>query len=113
MNFNEYQEKAATTDLFQPSGNLGEVGFVEKVLGLAGEAGEVTDKVKKVLRDKEGVFSEEDKLGVAKELGDVLWYLANISRYLGIPLDEIAKMNLAKLEDRANRGKIHGAGDER
>lgn len=113
MKFDEYQEKASSTDLFEPSGDLSEVGFIEKVLGLAGEAGEVTDKVKKVLRDKDGVFSEDDKKAVAKELGDVLWYLSNISRYLGVSLEEVAKMNLAKLSDRAKRGKIHGAGDER
>ncbi len=113
MKFKEYQEKAASTDLFKPTGDLSEVGFIEKVLGLAGEAGEVTDKVKKVLRDKKGEFSDDDKKAVAKELGDVLWYIANISRYLEIPLEEVAKMNLAKLEDRARRNKLHGAGDER
>ena len=113
MDFNTYQRKASETDLFEPSGDLSRVGFVEKVLGLTGEAGEAADKVKKVLRDKDGVFSDEDKVAIAKELGDVLWYVANISRYLDVSLEEVAKMNLAKLEDRKKRGKLHGAGDER
>lgn len=113
MDFDEYQEKAAKYDLFEVTDSLKEVAFIEKVLGLAGEAGEAADKIKKILRDKDGVASPEDTEAVAKELGDVLWYLANISRYLRIPLSEVASGNIDKLESRYQRNKIHGAGDER
>ncbi len=112
MEFDEYQQTVRKFDLFEPE-DLKAVGFIEKVLGLTGEAGEVADKIKKVLRDKDGEMTEEDKKGVAKELGDTLWYLATIARYLEIPLSEVAKMNIEKLEGRSKRGTIHGAGDER
>ncbi|MBR3230696.1 nucleoside triphosphate pyrophosphohydrolase family protein [Candidatus Saccharibacteria bacterium] len=113
MNFDEYQKKAAETDLFPSPKNLSEMGFIEKILGLAGEVGEVTDKVKKILRDKEGVFADEDKIAIAKELGDVLWYITSVARCLGLTLNEVAEMNLAKLASRAKRNQLHGEGDER
>ena len=83
------------------------------MLGLVGEAGETADKVKKVLRDKDGVVSEEDKKEIAKELGDVIWYVASIARYLDVPFSEVAKMNIEKLSSRKERNKLHGAGDNR
>lgn len=113
MDFDEYQKAAKKYDLFRETNHLNEVGFLEKFLGLAGEAGEVTDKIKKIIRDKGGVISESDKILIEKELGDTLWYLAAISRYLGIPLSEVAKMNIEKLEGRFMRNKLHGEGDER
>ena len=112
MNFDEYQEKIIKYDTYSKC-DLKEVGFVEKVLGLTGEAGETADKIKKILRDKDGVLSDEDRAAVAKELGDVLWYLASIARYLDLPLSEVAQGNVDKLEDRFKRNKIHGSGDER
>ena len=112
MGFDEYQEKIKEFDFFEP-GKLSEVGFMEKVLGLVGEAGETADKVKKILRDKDGVISEEDKQEVTKELGDVIWYAASIARYLNVPFSEVAKMNVEKLSSRKSRGKLHGAGDSR
>lgn len=113
MNFDEYQTKAKKYDFYEETEDLGAVGFFEKVLGLTGEAGETADKVKKILRDKGGVVSEEDRDLLIKELGDVLWYLAAISRYLGVPLSEVAKSNLDKLESRYQRNKLHGEGDKR
>lgn len=113
MEFDEYQEKAKKYDTFRRTEDLAAPAFMEKVLGLAGEAGEATDKVKKILRDHEGKMTEEDKAGLVKELGDVLWYLANIARYLDVPLSEVAEGNLEKLESRLQRGKLHGEGDER
>lgn len=110
---NEYQDKAARYDLFRATGSYNTVAFVEKVLGLVGEAGETADKIKKILRDKEGVISEMDKTEVAKELGDVLWYVANIARYMGVSLEEVAEMNLEKLEGRKQRNLLHGEGDNR
>ena len=112
MEFDDYQKKIIKYDTFSKC-DLKEVGFVEKVLGLTGEAGETADKIKKILRDKNGVVSDEDREAIAKELGDVLWYLASIARYLDLPLSEVAEKNVAKLEDRYSRNKIHGAGDER
>lgn len=113
MNFDEYQEKAKKYDLFEVTNDLDNVAFCEKVLGLVGEAGETADKIKKILRDKNGVATDEDKMEIAKELGDTLWYLANIARYLEIPLSEVAQMNIDKLESRMNRNKLHGEGDNR
>lgn len=111
-NFDEYQTAISKYDTFSKC-KLTEVGFVEKVLGLTGEAGETADKIKKILRDKGGVVSNDDRLAICKELGDTLWYLASIARYLDIPLSKIASENVAKLEDRYQRNKIHGSGDER
>ena len=113
MKFNEYQDKAAKYDLAEASNDLKSVGFIEKVLGLVGEAGETADKIKKILRDKDGVVSDEDRELIVKELGDTLWYIASISRYLEVPLSEVASRNIDKLESRYQRNKLHGEGDER
>jgi len=77
-------------------------------LGLCGESGEVAEKVKKQVRD--GVFNRHE---VAKELGDVLWYLTNVCNDIGYNLEEIAKMNIEKLDSRKDRNKIQGSGDNR
>lgn len=111
--FNNYQDKAAKYDQFELTDDLTNPGMFEKVLGLTGEAGEVADKVKKIVRDKNGKVTEEDRKEIAKELGDVMWYVASIARYLGISLSEVAQMNLDKLESRYQRGKIGGDGDNR
>ena len=113
MKFDDYQEKAKKYDLFEATEDLNQAGFMEKVLGLVGEAGETADKIKKLIRDKGGVVNDEDKDAVVKELGDTLWYLAGISRYLDVPLSEVAQGNLDKLESRWERNKLHGEGDKR
>ena len=113
MGFDEYQKKAAKYDLATETSNLKDVGFIEKVLGLVGEAGETADKIKKILRDKDGLVSEEDRELVIKELGDTLWYIASIARYLGVPLSSVADGNIEKLESRYQRNQIHGEGDKR
>lgn len=113
MDFDEYQKKAAKYDLAKATSGLKDVGFIEKVLGLVGEAGETADKIKKILRDKDGVVSSEDKDLVIKELGDTLWYVASIARYLEVSLSEVANGNIEKLENRYQRNKIHGEGDKR
>ena len=113
MNLDKYQKRAAEFDLFETSVDLKAPGFLEKVLGLVGEAGEAADKIKKIIRDKGGYASDEDRQAIAKELGDVLWYLANVARYLNIPLSEITKGNIDKLSSRKKRNKIHGEGDNR
>lgn len=116
MDINEYQRQAAKTDTFNdqiPVIDLTTAGFIEKVLGLTGESGEVADKIKKIIRDKNGQLIEEDKQEIALELGDVLWYVANISRVLGLPLEEIAEKNIDKLTARYKNNTIHGSGDHR
>ena len=113
MKFDEYQKQAASCDFYEKTDNVMDAGFLEKILGLAGEAGETADKFKKIIRDKNGNISDEDKLAITKELGDVLWYVASISRYLDVPLSEVAELNVAKLLSRKERGVLHGSGDER
>ena len=113
MNFDTYQQKASKYDMSEAKMDVNHAGLVEKIFGISGEAGEVTDKFKKVLRDQGGKLTDEDVKEISKELGDILWYLASIARYMGVSFDEIAKNNLDKLESRFNRGKISGSGDNR
>ena len=108
MDLNDYQKIAMK---FRGFGVAKEIPYA--ALGLAGEAGEVADKVKKVLRDNSGIFDDLRKIEIAKEIGDVLWYCALLSNNIGYDLDFIAKMNLVKLEDRKARGVIGGEGDNR
>lgn len=87
--------------------------IVYPTLGLANEAGEVAGKVKKLFRDKGGHIGEADREALKQELGDVLWYLAQIATELGLSLQEIAEANLEKLFSRLERGQIRGEGDNR
>jgi NTP pyrophosphatase (non-canonical NTP hydrolase) len=82
-------------------------------LGLVSEAGEVAGKVKKIIRDSDGIFDEKKKLEIADEVGDVLWYCATLCHELGIDIGTVAIRNLAKLESRHERGVIGGSGDNR
>ena len=82
-------------------------------LKLAGEAGEVAEKVGKIMRDKEGKLDQSDTVELCKELGDVLWYVSRMADDLGVPLSVVAAMNLEKLLSRKARGKISGEGDDR
>ena len=109
MNFNTYQEKARLTAQYP---NLGS-NNIYPTLGLVGEAGEVAEKVKKVIRDKNGVFDEESKEGIKKELGDVLWYLSNLCTEFEFKLEDVALQNLEKLKLRSSNGTISGSGDDR
>jgi NTP pyrophosphatase (non-canonical NTP hydrolase) len=83
------------------------------VLGICGEAGELAEKLKKVLRDKDGRIDAEDRKAMAKELGDVLWYIAAAAGELGFDLAEIARISLEKVDGRHERGTLHGSGDDR
>jgi len=109
MNFTEYQQKSKATAKYPVIGH----GVIYPTLGLTNEAGEVSGKIKKVFRDKDGVISEETRQALKAELGDVLWYLAQVATELDLSLDEIAEHNIAKLLDRQARGKIQGDGDNR
>lgn len=108
MEFNKYQEKAIATAVYGAGNKI-----IYPALGLANEAGEVLGKIKKVLRDKEGKFDESSNLDIAKELGDVLWYIAALSKDINYDLDNIAIMNILKLEKRQLEGTIQGSGDNR
>ena len=110
MNFNDYQQKALTT---AKSSDNQFNDMLHWVLGITGEGGEIAEKVKKIIRDKDGRVSEADKAELAKEVGDVLWYLAVFSHHLGVPFDEVAQNNLDKLQSRKARGMIGGSGDNR
>lgn len=87
--------------------------LVDQILGLVGESGEIAEKFKKIIRDKQGELTEEDKAEIIKELGDVLWYITTISHLLGSDLETVAKRNNEKLLSRKARGKISGSGDNR
>ena len=110
MTFDEYQKQALTTVL---STNDYFKDTLHWVLGINGEAGEVAEKIKKIIRDKNGEISEQDKVELGKELGDVLWYLAVFANQLGISFDQVASDNLAKLADRQKRNVLGGKGDNR
>jgi NTP pyrophosphatase (non-canonical NTP hydrolase) len=109
MTFEEYQNKAKQTAIYPEQGN----NFVYIALGLAGEGGEIADKVKKILRDKNGAMDEESKKEMCYELGDILWYVSQMGIELGLSLEEIAEKNLEKIFSRKERGAIGGSGDER
>lgn len=115
--FNYYQERAIQYDTSRLAidKEARYDGYMEKALGLAGETGEVLEKIKKMIRDKGGVFhpTPEDIAELKKELGDVLWYLSALAFYNGIDLDDVARANLEKLRSRKERNQIHGSGDNR
>ena len=110
MNFEEYQKRALMTNLAKED-KFKEL--MQQVLGLADEAGEVQSLFKKWIRDDNADFNKLKKEEIAKELGDVLWYIAVIAHDLGINFNEIAEKNIAKLADRMERNKIGGSGDNR
>ena len=105
---NEYQQRALETAQYPADKKI-----IYPTLGLSGEAGEVADKVKKVIRDNNEQFDSERKQSIAMEVSDVLWYVATLAHDLGYSLQEIAEMNYAKLKSRQERGKISGSGDNR
>ncbi len=108
MLINEYQLAALRTAIYGTGDSI-----VYPTLGLAGEAGEVANKVKKILRDKNGLFSGPDREVIADELGDVLWYCAALARDLGFTLDEICINNIDKLKKRQATNTVRGSGDDR
>ena len=109
MDFHDYQTKSRKTAGYPAVGHP----VIYPTLGLINEAGEVAGKIKKVFRDKGGEISEETREALKAELGDVLWYLAQVATELDLSLDEVAESNIAKLYDRLERGKIRGDGDNR
>jgi len=114
MDFNQYQKKAIITDLFggKPA-PIDSHAFLAQLLGLMGETGEIADKFKKIYRDNNGVFTDENRQEMTKELGDVLWYISVVSTYLGISLQDVAEKNIEKLKSRMERNVLRGSGDNR
>lgn len=108
MKLNDYQIQALeTADFSDPH------IFIELILGLSGETGEITEKVKKMYRDNGGDISSLDVEDIKKELGDVLWYVAVTAKYFEIDLETIATKNIEKLASRKQRGALSGSGDNR
>lgn len=107
--FNEYQQR--TTKMAMVADD--DKRLLIYLLGLSGETGEVSEKFKKMFRDKGGEMSPEFKADVKKELGDVLWYVSSISQELGFTLEDVAKANIEKIENRRARNVQHGSGDNR
>jgi len=103
LGLNDYQKAASKTAIYKA-----EHSILYPALGLAGEAGEVANKVKKMLRD-----NKFDRNAIAAEIGDVLWYIAALSRDLNIDLHDLAMQNLEKLYGRKARGTLGGNGDNR
>ena len=109
MHLNDYQLESRSTARYPDAGN----NLIYPTLGLTGEAGEVADKVKKLIRDRGGVVDQQFKEDVALELGDVLWYVAQLATELGLSLEQVASANLSKLRSRSQRGTLQGEGDHR
>jgi len=109
VDFSSYQKLAWSTAIYPDR----ETNLYYPTLGLAGEAGEVAEKVKKIMRDNNGEVTPEKVIELRKELGDVLWYVAAICSNLGLDMEEVARLNIAKLFSRKERGKLKGDGDNR
>lgn len=109
MNFKQYQKLARKTAIYPKSAKI-----IYPILGLCGESGEVAEKIKKVIRGDNYSFDNPILVGeIMKELGDVLWYLANLSHDLGLSLNDVAKLNIKKLALRQKENKLRGNGDNR
>ena len=118
MEMNNYQKQAMKTAIFPPlylkdGEKEVEVAWAYPAIKLAGEVGELEEKLGKIIRDKKGVICEEDLVLIKKELGDQLWYIAALCDTLGLDMNDVAQTNLDKLAKRYVEGKIGGSGDSR
>jgi len=109
VHLSDYQRRSRTTAVYPDAGD----NLTYPALGLCGEAGECAEKVKKAIRDDGGALTDERRTALAAELGDVLWYTAQLATEAGLELDRIAEDNLAKLLSRQERGVLQGSGDAR
>lgn len=107
--FNDYQTASEHTAIYPNKGN----NVVYPTLGLNGEAGEVAEKVKKLIRDTDGVITEEFRCAIKKELGDCMWYISAMCHELGLSMEDVAMTNIEKLTSRMERNRIGGSGDNR
>ena len=103
-----YQQVAKTTAIYPR-----EQAIIYPTLGLTGEAGEVANKVKKIIRDGTDKNNEDMVQAISSEIGDCLWYIAVLADDVGVKLSDIANSNLLKLANRKKKGTIHGSGDDR
>lgn len=111
FSFDEYQRLAARTAVYP--GREKDSLATYPALGLAGEAGEVCEHVKKTVRDDDATLTDDRRRALRKELGDVLWYVAALCDELDLQMEDVARHNVEKLDDRRRRGVLHGDGDER
>lgn len=111
--FDEYSKKAISTLVSDHDLADIDAALIAQVFGLVGESGEVAEKFKKLIRDNGGKMSEQEKMDILKELGDVLWYINAISHLLGSDISQVAEINISKLRDRKERHVIAGSGDDR
>ena len=109
VDLGDYQERSRQTAVYPNAG----ANLVYPALGLCGEAGEVAEKIKKAIRDDGGTLTAERRAALAGELGDVLWYVAQLSTEAGLDLAELAEANLEKLLSRQERNVLQGSGDNR
>jgi len=109
VELSHYQHRSRATAVYPDAGD----NLTYPALGLCGEAGECAEKVKKAIRDDGGMLTGERREALAAELGDVLWYVAQLATEAGLELDEIAEDNLSKLLSRQERGALQGSGDTR
>src|SRR4051812_15641246 len=107
MDFETYQKQSRETAVYPNSGS----NYIYPTLGLAGETGEVAEKIKKAVRDHNGVIDDARRADIEKELGDVLWYVSQIASELGLSLDQVAAKNIEKLLSRKARNVLTGSGD--
>lgn len=121
LSFNEYQKNAVSTAVYPPVAVVGTTAepyfqpanYIYPAIGLAGEAGELSEKIKKLVRDKRGAYDSDDVQAISKEIGDILWYCAAISQEFGLDFGAVAQQNLDKLASRKSRGALNGSGDNR
>jgi NTP pyrophosphatase (non-canonical NTP hydrolase) len=109
VRFSEYQRRSRETAVYPHLGD----NLVYPALGLCGEAGETAEKIKKAIRDDGGVLTDQRREALAAELGDVLWYVAQLATEAGLDLEQGAGANLDKLASRRRRSVLHGSGDTR
>jgi len=110
MTFDEYQQRALETAIAHPDPLMDKTIWA---MGVSGEAGEVIEKWKKIVAYKDGIVTEADTTELAKELGDVVWYIAVLAHSLGLSFDEVMSRNVQKLADRKSRDVVKGRGDNR
>jgi len=113
LELEEYQRLTDSTAIYPETGTGSAQALAYVALGLTGEAGEVSNKVKKILRDSKGEVSDEIRDYLVAEVGDTLWYLARLATELGVSLGQVGQANLDKLNSRKERGVIGGSGDVR
>jgi len=113
MDFNDYQRECRKTDVGTAAQDCLEPGWLYYVLGVAGESGEMMEKIKKLFRDKNGVIDDEFRDAIVKEMGDVQWYMARLADWFDIDFEVIFRTNIKKLQSRQKRNKLHGDGDNR